>query len=115
MDCKQEPAARTFCRLTLLAIEGCMVAVLRLVVDIVLIPLHCITMSVREVMRLHGWRWLLLPLAVWIGLVKAFVFPFMLATLTMGDTIEICKAEWRGRWRYAEPKMPDGTPIDLTE
>lgn len=115
MDCKQEPAARTFCRITLLAIEGCMVAVLRLVVGIVLIPLHCITMSVREVMRLHGWRWLLFPLAVLIGIVKAFVFPFRLATLTMRDTIEICKAEWRGRWRYAEPKMPDGTPIDTEE
>lgn len=112
MDCKQEPAARTFCRITLLAIEGCIVAVVWFVGGVVIIPLHFILRSVHEAMSLHGWRWLLLPLAVLTGLVKAFVFPFMLATLTMGDTIEICKAEWRGRWRYAEPKMPDGTPID---
>lgn len=115
MDCKQEPAARTFCRITLLAIAGCIVAVLRLVVGIVLIPIHCITMSVREVMRLHGWRWLLFPLAVCLGIAKALVFPVNAIALAISDTIEICKAEWWGRWRYAEPKMPDGTPIDLTE
>lgn len=113
MDCKQEPAARTFCRITLLAIEGLLMALLRLAVGIMLIPIHCVMMAVEESMRLHGWRWVCVPFSVVKGMAKSIVFPFVDVRHTLGDTIEICKAEWKMRWRYAKPKMPDGTPIEI--
>ena len=116
MDCKPEPAARTFCRITLLAIEGMIAAVLRLLIGILLIPFNIVTRSIGEARQFFGgWRWMMLPLAVCIGVWRAVINPFVICITTLRDGVEICAEEWRGRWLAAVPKKPDGTPIDKSE
>lgn len=114
MDCKPEPAARTFCRITLLAIEGVIAAALSLIKGTLLIPFNIVTMSIGEARQFFGgWRWVLLPLAVCVGGWRAVVNPFVMCLNTLRDGVEICAEEWRGRWLAAEPKKPDGTPIGI--
>lgn len=46
-----------------------------------------------------------------IGIVFAVFAPFGMFAKAMADTIEIVRAEWKGRGIIGSPKTPDGKPL----
>ena len=125
MDCKQEPAARTFIRITLITIQGVLATVLSFAVSVILIPFAPFLLTYsrfriqKERDKIEGlevawWkRAALIPLWAAQSIPLALVIPFTVLRNGFDGIVSVAKSEWANRWRAACPKNPYGDPLSV--
>lgn len=125
MDCKQEPAARTFIRITLITIQGVLATVFSTAVSVMLIPFAPFILTYsrfriqKERDKIEGvgvaWRKraALIPLWAAQSVPIAIVIPFTVLRNGWNGIVSVAKSEWVNRWRAACPKNPYGKPLAI--
>lgn len=113
MDCKPEPRARTFVRIAILCIEGLLTGVLIGAWAAITAPLTVVFSFYRAMKNTNGWRrWVLIPAFIVHSLIVAVVMPFAILAHHIASSIELAKIEWITRWMAAQPKTPNGHPME---
>ena len=116
MDCKPESAARTLCRISLIAIQGVLHGIVFLLLAMLFIPATFALVVHTEVRARSGWAVILLfPWFLVEGIFGALLSPFVVLWKHWRDLLEVVAIEWRARWLAASPKKPDGEPIPEEE
>ena len=118
MDCRLEPAARTFARIELLSVQGFLYGLCRVMLSIVAIPIVPFAVAARifgfRRNNMRVWtRIAMLPVWLLYGAVYAVCSPFGMLVSTVMDIRDVAKVEWRNRWTASVPKMPDGHPARI--
>lgn len=125
MDCKQEPAARTFIRITLITIQGVLATVLSFAVSVALIPLSPFLLTYsrfriqkeRDKIEGNNVAWLkraaLIPVWAAQSIPLSLVIPFTILRNGFDGIVSVAKSEWVNRWRAACPKNPYGDPLSV--
>lgn len=116
MDCKPESAARTLCRISLIAIQGVLHGIVSFLLALLFIPGTFAIVVHTEVRARSGWAVILLfPWFLVEGILGALLSPFVVLWKHWHDIREVVAIEWRARWLAASPKKPDGEPIPERE
>lgn len=118
MDCRLEPAARTFARIELLSVQGFLHGFCRVMLSIVSIPMVPFAVAARifgfRRNNMRVWtRIAMLPVWLLYGAVYAVCSPFGMLAKTAMDICDVAKVEWMNRWTASVPKMPDGHPATI--
>ena len=126
MDCKPESAARTFCRITLISLQGFVAGVIGFILAVMFIPFAPLVLTVSRWIYqknieankgIKGTCKRLAMLPLWI--IQSFcigcVMPFDIIRRRMVEIKDIAMIEWTNRWKAAHPKTPDGHPLSIEE
>ena len=124
MDCKPESSARTFFRITLIAVQGMLACIIDVASAIIFIPFAPIVLTIerwqfkkeRDENLKQGsvWRQLgMLPLWVIQSFCIGCIIPFSVFRQSIRDIRSMMQVEWHNRWMAATPKTPEGHPISI--